>query len=75
MITEVIKEMWAFILVLILSILMFTDALLSLQKSYPIEDRRMENYIGTFYWMILVTFGHFDDFSLSESDTLPNNPR
>ena len=62
MIVEVIKALAPFLVVLLLSILAFTDAFYSMNKSYAPEDRQadMESYLGTLYYSILTTFGHFD---------------
>ena len=55
-------ELYPFLIVLILSILAFTDAFFSLNKSYKDENQfeSMKSYKDTVIYAILNTFGEFD---------------
>ena len=61
MIIEVVLALIPFMLVLVLSIVAFTDAFYSLNMSYQDEDKieGMENIRNTLFYAILNTFGEF----------------
>jgi len=59
MVSRCIVELVPFMIVLVVSIIGFTEAFLSLNKSYPLDKQDLKTFTESFYYSLLLALGEF----------------